>query len=113
MATVVTPVCLFPTAQLAAGATILATGVPGGTVVKKVVFTNVSAAAKTITVNRVASGGSVASTNILMDVVSIDPLTDFIATSLSGQVLGQGDTLVVTPSAGSSVNATANGLNLS
>lgn len=81
-----------------------------GTVVKKVTFTNVTASPVTVSVNRVPFGGTAATSNLVMDTVTIPPVgVTYIANELNGITLGLGDFLAMIASAANAVVVTASG----
>jgi hypothetical protein len=81
-----------------------------GTVFKKVTFTNVTASPVTVSVNRVPFAGTAATSNLVMDAVTIPPVGQtYIANELNGVTLGLGDFLSMVASAANAVVVTASG----
>lgn len=110
MTTNVTPAVLSQSLQLTTSAVVYVTGsLNGQTIIKRGVFTNVTAGAITITVYRVTNGGTAGATNILIDARSIAALGTDLAPELANMVLNAGDTVQCLASAGSSINFTASG----
>jgi hypothetical protein len=111
MTTNVTPVVLAASAQLTNSAATYITGAANGqTIIKGAVFSNVTNGAVTVTVYRVASGGTPGPTNLLIPARSIGaaPATD-LAPELTNMVLNPGDTIQCLASAATSINFTASG----
>lgn len=79
------------------------------TLVKRAVFTNVTAGAITITVHRVPSGGTAGATNMIIDTRSIAALGTDLAPELANMVLTAGDTIQCLASANASINFFASG----
>jgi hypothetical protein len=110
MTTNVTPAVLAPSAQLTAGVVTYITGTANAqTIIKRAVFTNVTAGAVTFTVWRVPSGGTSGSTNLLIDARSIAAGGTDLAPELANMVLYAGDTIQAEASAATSINFTASG----
>jgi hypothetical protein len=76
------------------------------TIVKRVVFSNPTAGAVTITVTRTPSGGSPLT---IIDVQSLAANGTYLAPELANMVLNAGDTLSALASAATSVNVFASG----
>ena len=79
-------------------------------VIKKAVFTNTDVAARTITVHRVASGGSATAANMIISAFSLSAGQTYEATSLGNMVMGPGVTLQALASTTSVVNLFVSGL---
>jgi hypothetical protein len=107
MITSVIPAVLQPGATLTASSVAYITGVANAqTIIKQVVFTNVTASPVTITVTRTPSGGSALT---IIDVQSIAADATYLAPELSNMVLSGGDTISALASAASAVNCFASG----
>lgn len=101
----VTPLALFGPAQLAnAVATIYTAPANSRIVLTRVVFTNVSAATRTVTVHVVRSGGSAASGNILINAKPVSVDESWVCNELAGMVLGAGDFVAAFADSATSVN---------
>lgn len=79
-------------------------------VIKKAVFTNTDSSARTITVHRVASGGSATAANMIISAFSLSAGQTYEATSLGNMVMGPGVTLQALASVTSVVNIFVSGL---
>ena len=105
-----TPAVLQPGVQITTAAVAYVTGgVNAQTLIKRAVFTNITAGAITFTVNRVPSGGAVGATNIIIDARSIAALGTDLAPELANMVLNAGDTIQCLASANTSINFFASG----
>ena len=107
MTTNVNPAVLQPGAVLTTSTVTYITGAANSqTIIKRVVFTNVTAGAVTITVFRTPSGGSPLT---IIDVQSIPGNATYLAPELANMVLSGGDTIGAQASAGASINVFASG----
>lgn len=107
MTTNVTPAVLQKGVVLTTGAVAIVTGVAASqTIIKRAVFSNVTATPVTITVSRTPSGGSPL---IIIDVQSVAANSTYLAPELANMVLLAGDTITALCSAAASVNAFASG----
>jgi len=79
------------------------------TTVTRCVFTNVDTVQRTLTVNVVRSGGSVATTNAVISAYPISPGQAYVSPELAGLILDAGDFLSFKASANSAINATGSG----
>ncbi len=105
--TSVTPAALQPGAVLATSATNMIIGaVNSQTIIKRVVFSNVSVNPVTITVSRTPSGGSPL---IIIDAQPIAAQATYLAPELANMVLLGGDTITALASVGAAVNCFASG----
>lgn len=110
MTVTVTPAVFCPSTQITTGAVAYVTGPANGqALIKRAVFTNITAGAVTITVYRVASGGSPGSANIVIDARPVPALGTDLAPELSNMVLSAGDTIQALASANTSINLTVSG----
>lgn len=110
MTTSVTPAVLQAGAQLTTAAVTYVTGTANSQIIiKRGVFTSLSSGAVTITVYRVPSGGSAATTNIIIDARPIPPFGTDLAPELANMVLASGDTIQCLASANTSINFFASG----
>lgn len=101
---------LTPSTQLTASAAAIYTSQTRGTaMIKRAVFTNTDTVSQTITVYRVASGGSAGATNIVIDAYSLTAGQAYVAPELSNMVLAGGDAIYAKASAGAVVNVTMSG----
>lgn len=87
---------------------------PTGTtsVVKRGIFSNVTAAPVTITVNVVPSGGSAALTNQVINARTLAPFETYVSPELAGVVLDPGDAIVALASVATSVVFLASGIQI-
>lgn len=107
MTTNVTPAVLQPGAVLTTSAVAYVTGTANSqTIIKRAVFSNITAGAVTITVSRTPSGGSPL---IIIDVQSIAGNATYLAPELANMVLNAGDTITALASAGAAINVFASG----
>lgn len=114
MTTNVSPVVLVnpPTgnAQLTTGAVTYITGVAGSqTIIKRVVFSNVTATAATITVWRVPTGGTAGATNQIISVQSVAANSTYLAPELANMVLNGGDVIQALASVAATVDIFGSG----
>lgn len=110
MTTNVTPSPLQPGAQLTTTATTYVTGASNSqTIIKRAVFTNVTAGAVTFTVYRVPGGGTAAAANTIIPTRSIAVGGTDLAPELANAVLNPGDTIQALASALSSINVFVSG----
>ena len=79
-------------------------------IIKKAVFTNTDASARTITVHRVPSGGSATTANMVIQAFSLSAGQAYEATALGNMVLTPGATLQALASTASVVNIFVSGL---
>ena len=98
------------TVPTAAAAAILTSGAAQNIIIKKAVFTNVTAGALTITVWLVAPAGATATGNILMNNFSIAANSDYVCNELSNQVVSLGATVQAQASAANGINYAISGL---
>lgn len=102
----VTAKCIYEAAQLPAAATTIATAAANTRlIIDKLSVINTSAATVTVTVNVVQSGGSVATTNALINAYSLVQNGTYGCPEIVGHVLNPGDFVSVTASAATAVNA--------
>ena len=84
------------------------------TIIKRAVFTNTSAGARTITAHVVPSGGSVANATMLINgqALAVPPGagSSYVSPELAGVVLNAGDTLQCFADAATSVTLSVNGI---
>lgn len=73
------------------------------TIIDKFTITNTDATAKTISVNIVPSGGSVATSNKVISTLSIAAGLTYVSSEMANQILNNGDFISVIASAGSVV----------
>jgi hypothetical protein len=85
-------------------------GAGGRYIIKKAVFTNTDASARTITVHRVPSGGSATTANMVLQAFSVSSGQTYEATSLGNMVLTTGDSIQALASTTSVVNYFVSGL---
>ena len=110
-ANTIVPAALQPGIQLTAtAAAIITCAANTQVIVKRAVFTNVTAGAITITVYRVPSAGTPGATNTLIGDYSISANTSYVSPELANMVLNPGDTVQALASAATSINAFASGL---
>ena len=106
----VAPLGLFGPAQLAnAVATIYTAPANSRIVLTRTVFTNVSAATRTITVHVVRSGNTAVSGNILVDAKPVSVDESWVCNELAGMVLGAGDFIAAFADSATSVNYIGSG----
>lgn len=79
-------------------------------IIKSAVFTNTDVAARTITVHRVASAGSAAATNIVINAFTLSAGQAYVAAELANMVLNPGETLQALASTAAVVNIAVSGL---
>jgi hypothetical protein len=79
------------------------------TIIDKFTITNTDATAKTISINIVASGGSVATSNKIVSSLSIAAGVTYVSSEMANQVLNNGDFISVIASAASLVVIRASG----
>jgi hypothetical protein len=107
LTTNVTPVVLQPGATLTVGNVTYITGPANSqTIIKRAVFTNITAGAVSFTVSRTPSGG------VGLEIIygrSIAANTTDLAPELSNMVLNPGDTIQAAASAGASIHMFASG----
>ena len=107
----VSPAVLCAATQITNAAVAYITGPANAQIIiKNAVFTNVTGGAITITVYRVASGGSPGATNTIISARSIGANATDRAPELINMVLNGGDTIQALASANTSINFTASGL---
>jgi hypothetical protein len=102
---------LAPSTPLPATATLLYTS-PGGalhTLVKNGTFSNVTGTAASLTVYRVASGGTAGTTNELIPGISIAANSTYVSGELRDMILEPGDTIWALGSAANAINASLSG----
>ncbi len=105
--TSVTPAALQPGAVLATSATNMILGATNSqTIIKRVVFSNITITPVTITVYRTPSGGS---PWMIIDAQPIAAQSTYLAPELANMVLLGGDTISALASAAASVNCFASG----
>lgn len=110
MTTNVSPAVLQPGAQLTVSAIPYVTGVASSqTIVKRAVFTNVTAAAVTFTVYRVPVSGTPGPTNEVIPARSIPANGTDLAPELANMVLNAGETIQALAGATTAVNVFASG----
>tara|TARA_R110000868_G_scaffold143298_1_gene361346 strand:- start:5031 stop:5375 length:345 start_codon:yes stop_codon:yes gene_type:complete len=110
MTTNVTPAVLCAATQITNAAATYITGAAASqTIIKRAVFNNITAGAVTITVYRVASGGSAGTTNEVISARPVSAGATDLAPELANMVLNAGDTIQAKASANTSVNMTASG----
>lgn len=107
----ITPLELWPETTLTtSAASLVQTGAAtNGLLIKRAVFTNTSAAPVTITVNKVPSGGSVATANQVTHVFSVAAGEAYVAQELINMVLPPGASIWALASSNTAVNSTASG----
>lgn len=108
-----TPVAMFTTAQLASGNTTIYTAASTANtsaIVQKAVVSNPSGSAVSITIYRIASGGSIGSATTLVPQISVSSGATLIVNELNNLVLAPGDSIIVTPTAGAALNFTMSGI---
>jgi hypothetical protein len=107
MTTNINPSTLQPGAVLTTSPVAYVTGAANTqTIIKRAVFTNITAGAVTITVSRTPSGGSPL---VIISVRSVAGNSTDLAPELANMVLGGGDTINAFASAGASINVFASG----
>lgn len=79
-------------------------------IIKSAVFTNTDSVARTITVHRVASAGSAAATNIVINAFSLTAGQAYVSPELANMVLNAGETLQALASTTAVVNINVSGL---
>lgn len=104
------PVALQPGLQLTASSqTLYQAPAAVSAIVKRVTFTNIDTAVRTITVYRVPSAGSPGATNTIISAYPISAGQDYSPVCLSGLVLGPGESLRALADVTLKVNAFASG----
>lgn len=106
------PLCLFPTALLTTGFTILCQGQANGyAVIKRAIFTVQIGVVGTVNLSvwRVRSGQSPNAGNILIDTMPLGWGVPFSSNELSNMVLSAGDMIQALCSANNAMNATVSG----
>lgn len=111
MVSSVTPIEMWPVLQLTTGLTTLRVSASAlGEMLKRAVFTNIGVTAVTLTIYKVPSGGTAASSNAVRYTYSLaagsDPL---VPQELINMVLPQGASLQATASAAGAINTTGSG----
>lgn len=110
MTTNISPAVLQAGAVLTVAALPYVTGAAASqTVIKRAVFTNITAGTVTFTVYRVPSGGTAGATNEIIPVRSIQTNGTDLAPELANMVLNAGETIQALASAAASVNVFASG----
>lgn len=110
MTTNVTPVVLQAAGSLTTSAAVYITGAANSqTIIKRVVFNNITGGALTITVYRVPAGGSALPGNQIISTRSIAANSTDLAPELAGMVLDAGDTIQALASAAASIAMFASG----
>jgi len=109
MATI-TPANLCNSTLTASAATYVTASGTSNIVIKSAVFTNTDASARTITVHRVASGGSATTGNRVITAFSLSAGQAYVAPELTNMVLAPGETLQALASSASVVNIQVSGL---
>lgn len=108
-----TALALIPDATLTAGDLPYYTCPANTTAVfKRSVFSNTSAAAVSITVNVVRSGGTSGATNTLIPLKAIAPNDTYVAPEMAGLTLSAGDAVHAYASTGAVVNLMASGIQI-
>lgn len=79
------------------------------TTLTRAVFTNVNSVAVTLNVNVVRSGGSVGSTNLLIDAYPLSAGQAYVASELAGMILQPGDFVSCKAGTATSINAVCSG----
>ena len=105
---------LVPATQLTNAAAVYYT-TPANTIARidRAIFSNTTSGAVTITVNLVASGGSVSAANQVITTLSIAANTTYVSPELAGQVLPAGATLQALASANTSIVISVSGITVS
>ena len=110
MTTNVTPAVLCPSTQITAGPVAYIIGAAlSQTIIKRVVYTNVTSSTVAITAYRVASGDTANVTNAVFFQRSLAAYATDLAPELSNMVLNGGDSIVALCNTTLSVNFTASG----
>jgi hypothetical protein len=110
MTTNVTPAVLQPGTQITASPLAYVTASANSqAIIKRAVFTNVTAGAVTFTVFRVSSGGTAGVTNTIIVARSIAAGGTDLAPELANMVLNAGDMVQAEASAAASINVFASG----
>ena len=106
---------LVPTTQLTTSATGYGTAVPSGVnqLIKRAVFSNTGAVPHTITVNIVPTSGSPVTGNQVINARTLQAGETYVSSEMAGMVLLPGDQVYALASAGTDVNMTINGLQIS
>ena len=106
---------LVPTTQLTTTATGYGSAVPGGVnqVIKRAVFSNTGTVPRTITVNIVPIAGSAVVSNEIINARTLQAGETYVSPELAGMVLLPGDQIFAQASAGTDVNLTVSGLQIS
>lgn len=104
------PVPLQPGVQLGnTPAEIFAQTPTGVAVVRRAVFANITAGAIDITAWRLAAGGAVSNSNLILPTRSVAAMATDLAPELTNLVLNQGESIWAKASAAGSVNFFASG----
>lgn len=82
------------------------------TVFKRSVFTNTSANAVTVTVNVVRSGGSSATTNVIVPGKAVAPNDTYVSPEMAGLTLGAGDSIHAQAGTSGVINFMASGIQI-
>jgi hypothetical protein len=108
---VITPVELWPETQVPTGVTVLYTAptTSNGAAIKRAVFTNTGAVARTITVYKVPPSGSPGGGNALISAYSVAAGEDYVPQSMINMILRPGGSIQALADTGGIVNTTASG----
>jgi hypothetical protein len=102
-------VLLASTGLPASEAAIYTVPANGISVIKRAVFTNIDTVTRTLTVYRVANGGSAGTSNTLISAYRISPGQAYVSPELGNMVLNAGDSIHAFADSANKVNATMSG----
>lgn len=105
----VTPKVLVPPVQLPTGATTQYTATLLRAIIDKATVTNTDTVNRSFSVNLVNTGGSPASSNLVVDNRVLVPDETYLCPELVGHVLNPGDFISTTASAGSALTFRVSG----